>query len=51
MELPQQTLGPVSAQWNDYVGTAAADEALAVHNKPSLYQLANLDRDRWAIVA
>ena len=51
MELPQQALGPVSAQWNDYVGTAAADEALAVQNTPSLYELANLDRDRWAIVA
>ena len=51
MQLPQQALGPVSAQWNDYVGTAAADEALAVHNTPSLYELADLDRDRWAIVA
>jgi hypothetical protein len=47
----QQSLGAASARWNDYVGTAAADDAEALLNARSLYQIAGLDRDRWTIVS
>ncbi len=43
-------LGSAQVRWNDYVGTAAADDADAVLNSRSLYEVAGLDRDRWAIV-
>jgi hypothetical protein len=43
-------LGSAQVRWNDYVGTAAADDADAVLNSRSLYELAGLDRDRWTIV-
>jgi len=46
-----EVLGPASAIWNDYVGTAAADDAAAVMNQPSLYELAGIDRDRWMILS
>lgn len=46
-----EALGSASAYWNDYVGTAAADDAAAVLSAPSLYQMAGLDRDRWTIVS
>jgi hypothetical protein len=36
---------------NDYVGTVAADDAEAVRDQPSLYELANIDRDLYTIVA
>lgn len=38
-------------RWNDYVGTAAADDADALLNRRSLYELARLDRDQWTVVA
>ncbi|HEX8510973.1 MAG TPA: hypothetical protein VF635_15925 [Propionibacteriaceae bacterium] len=44
-------LGSATAHWNDYVGTAAADDAAAVLSARSLYQVAGLDRDRWSIVS
>jgi hypothetical protein len=44
-------LGPASARWNDYVGTAAADDAAALLNRPSLYELAGIDRDHWMILS
>jgi hypothetical protein len=44
-------LGSAAVQFNDYVGTAAADDADAVVNARSLYQIAGLDRDRWTIVS
>ena len=44
-------LGPASARWNDYIGTAAADDAEAILNRPSLYELAEIDRDQWMILA
>jgi len=47
----QQTLGSAAVRFNDYVGTAAADDADAVVNARSLYQIAGLDRDRWTIVS
>lgn len=43
-------MGPAAVRWNDYVGTAAADDANALAGAPSLYEVAGLDRDRWLIV-
>jgi hypothetical protein len=43
-------LGPASARWNDYVGTVAADNVEAALDRPSLYELAQIDRDRYTIV-
>jgi hypothetical protein len=43
-------LGSAQARWNDYVGTAAADDADAILDTRSLYEIVGLDRDRWAIV-
>ena len=50
MDLHRQ-LDAASTTWNDYVGTAAADDAHAFHGTRSLYDLAGLDRDRWVVVA
>lgn len=44
-------LGSAQVRWNDYVGTAAADDADAVLATPSLYELTGLDRELWIIVA
>ena len=38
-------LGPATAGWSDYVGTAAAEDAPAVLGSPSLYELAGVDRE------
>ena len=43
-------LGSAQARWNDYVGTAAADDATALLHTRSLYELAGLDRAQWQIV-
>jgi hypothetical protein len=43
-------LGSAQVRWNDYVGTAAADDANVLLNTPSLYELAGLDRERWVVV-
>ena len=51
MELPGQVLGPAETRFNDYVGTVAADDAEAVKDQPSLYELADIDRDRYTILA
>jgi hypothetical protein len=51
MELRGRVLGPASTNFNDYVGTVAADDADAVMDRPSLYELAHIDRDRYTIVA
>jgi hypothetical protein len=40
-------LGPANTRFNDYVGTVAADDAEAVKDQPSLYEIANIDRDRY----
>lgn len=45
-----QVLGPASAGWSDYVGTAAAEDAPATLGSPSLYELAGVDRERWTIL-
>ncbi len=47
---PTRPLDAASTTWNDYVGTAAADDADATLGTRSLYDLAALDRDRWIIV-
>jgi hypothetical protein len=38
-------LAPAHARFNDYIGTVAADDLEAVKGQPSLYELANIDRD------
>ena len=43
-------LGTAQTQWNDYRGTAAADDAIALLGSRSLYEIAGLDRSRWTIV-
>jgi hypothetical protein len=45
-----QVLGPATAGWSDYVGTAAAEDAVALLGSPSLYELAGVDRERWSIL-
>jgi hypothetical protein len=44
MEPMGRVLGPASTNFNDYLGTVAADDAAAVMNEPSLYELAEIDR-------
>jgi hypothetical protein len=44
-------LGPASTRFNDYVGTVAADDAEALKDQPSLYELADIDRDFYTILA
>ena len=51
MATSRGVLGPAAARWNDYLGTAAADDADAMLKRPSLYELAGLDRDRWMILS
>lgn len=51
MELRGRVLGSAGTNFNDYVGTVAADDADAVMDRPSLYELAQIDRDRYTIVA
>lgn len=43
-------LGAAQVRWNDYLGSAAADDSGAVLDTRSLYEIARLDRDRWTIV-
>jgi hypothetical protein len=50
MDAQRRVLGPASARWNDYVGTAAADDAEVVLDRPSLYELAGIDRGRYTVV-
>jgi len=51
MESLGQVLGPAHTRFNDYVGTVAADDAEAVKGQPSLYELADVDRERYTILA
>jgi hypothetical protein len=51
MEHRGPLLGPAYTRFNDYVGTVAADDAEAVKGQPSLYELSNIDRDLYTIVA
>jgi hypothetical protein len=50
MEVEGRALGPVRTNFNDYVGTVAADDAEAVLDRPSLYELAKIDRDRYTVL-
>jgi hypothetical protein len=50
MEPRERALGPATTRFSDYVGTVEADDAEAVLDRPSLYELANVDRDRYTIV-
>ena len=50
MQAERRVLGPAEVRWNDYVGTAAADDADAVLDRPSLYELAGVDRGRYTVV-
>ena len=50
MDGEPRRLGSAQARWNDYIGTAAADDADAILETRSLYEIVGLDRDRWAIV-
>jgi hypothetical protein len=45
-----RVLGP-HTHFNHYVGTVAADDAEVVKDQPSLYELADIDRDRYTILA
>jgi len=51
MERGGRALGPARTTFNDYVGSVAADDAKAVLDRPSLYELAQIDRDRYTILA
>jgi hypothetical protein len=50
MDVKSRVLGPVSVRWDDYIGTAAADDAEAVMNQASLYELAGINREIWHII-
>jgi hypothetical protein len=50
MEHRGEALGLASTRFNDYIGTVAADDAEAIKDRPSLYELALVDRDRFTIV-
>ena len=50
MEVERRALGPARTNFNDYVGTVAADDAEAVLDRPSLYELAKIDRDRYTVL-
>ena len=50
MDPQGRALGPATTRFTDYVGTVAADDAEAVMDRPSLYELAQIDRDRYTIV-
>jgi len=50
MEVEGRALGPAKTNFNHYVGTVAADDAEAVLDRPSLYQLAKIDRDRYTVL-
>ena len=50
MESRGQVLGPASKRFNDYIGTVAADDAEAIMDQPSMYELAQIDRNHYTIV-
>jgi hypothetical protein len=51
MEPMGRVLGPASTNFNDYLGIVAADDAEVVLHEPSIYELADLDRDRYTVLA
>jgi hypothetical protein len=50
MDSRGRVLGPAATRFNDDMGTVAADDAEAIRDRPSLYELAHIDRDRFTIV-
>lgn len=50
MDTRGRVLGSAGTRFNDYIGTVAADDAEAIKDRPSLYELAHVDRDRFTIV-
>jgi hypothetical protein len=50
MEVKGRELGPARTNFNDHVGTVAADDAEAVLDLPSLNEIAKIDRNRYTIV-
>ena len=50
MDPQGRALGPATTRFSDHVETVAADDAEAVMDRPSLYELAQIDRDRYTIV-
>src|SRR6478672_9357364 len=50
VEVEGRALGPARTNFNDDVGTVAADDAEAVLDRPSLYELAKIDRDRNTVL-
>ncbi len=50
MEVQARALGPARTNFNDYVEAVAADDAEAVWGRPSLYELAKIDRDRYTVL-
>ena len=51
MERGGRVLGPARTNFNDYVGTVAADDTEVALDQPSLYELADIDRERYTILA
>jgi len=50
MDVHRRVLGPAAVRWNDYVGTAAADDADVLLERPSLYEVAGIDRGRYTLL-
>lgn len=48
--MPRLPLGPAAGLWNDFVGSAAADQSSTGTSQSSLYELAGLDPDGWLIL-
>jgi hypothetical protein len=52
MEPLERAVGPSNTRlFNDFVGPVAADDAEVVKDQSSLYELANIDRERYTILA
>ena len=52
MEPLERAVGPSNTRlFNDYVGPVAADDAEVVKDQSNLYELANIDGDRYTILA
>jgi hypothetical protein len=48
----ERAVGPSNTRlFNDFVGPVAADDAEVVKDQSSLYELANIDRERYTILA
>ena len=50
IDAQRRVLGPANRRFNDYLWTVAADDAEGVRDRPSLYELAEIDRDRHTVV-